>query len=102
MNDASLDRLERTTREQRIQEQAFRHRAMESTILEAAIEKWQEEREFGGDVDTKARTVTIGEFAGSDERTTYRYGFGVNGELLLWNEEEGENPPEELAVADEN
>jgi hypothetical protein len=79
-------------------EQLFQRRTLESTILEAAMDKWREENEFGGDVDTESRTVTVGDFGGAfDIRTTYRYGFDENGGLHLWNEEDGEEAPEELA-----
>lgn len=89
------------TNEHAEREQAFQRRAMESNILDAALEKWREENEFGGDVDPVARTVTVGDFGGAfDVRTTYRYGFDVNGGLHLWNEEEGEKAPEEVADSD--
>jgi hypothetical protein len=82
-------------RQQEEREQAFQRRAIGSAILDAAEERWREEREFGGDVDPVARTVTVGSF-NSDDTTTYRYGFDAEGNLLLWNEEEGEEPPAEL------
>lgn len=78
------------------EEQAFQSRAIEGTILEAAMEKWREENEFGGDVDTESRTVTVS-VCGGDFAATYRYGFDEYGGLHLWNEEDGEEAPEELA-----
>lgn len=75
-----------------------RDNALRQAIRDAAEEKWCEENEFGGDVDAVARTVTVGDFGGAfDIRTTYRYGFDAEGNLHLWNEEDGEEPPADLA-----
>lgn len=90
------------TNEQAERRQVFNQRATEDAIIEAAMEKWREENEVGGVIDNESGSVTIGTYGGDlgEPLATYRYGFGVNGELLLWSEEEGEKAPEELADDD--
>lgn len=70
--------------------------ALRRHIAELAQEKWLEEQGVGVDVDTEARTVTV-YIEDYDIHTTYRYGFDVYGGVTLWNEEEGEGTPDELA-----
>jgi hypothetical protein len=84
-----------TTSTPRDQKAKARH--LTDAILESAMSKWQEENEFGGNVDTTARTVSIGTASeGWGELATYRYEFDAFGNIHLWNEEEGEKRPEEL------
>lgn len=90
-------------RQQEERAQLLQRRTLESAIIDAAEEKWREENEFGGFIDAESGTVTIGTYGGDlgEPLATYRYGFGVNGELLLWSEEEGEEAPAELADIDD-
>lgn len=86
-------------RQQEERKQLFKRRTLECAIIDAAEEKWREENEVGGFTDKEAGTVTIGTHGGDlgEPLATYRYGFDAEGNLLLWNEEEGEEAPAELA-----
>ncbi|MCZ7634087.1 MAG: hypothetical protein M5U20_11505 [Phycisphaerales bacterium] len=98
----SLGSRHREHRQQEERKQLFQRRTLEDAIIDAAEERWREENEVGGVIDPEAGTVTIGTYGGDlgEPLATYRYGFGVNGELLLWSEEEGDEAPAELADED--
>ncbi|MBL8963813.1 MAG: hypothetical protein KF787_04345 [Phycisphaeraceae bacterium] len=74
-------------------EPVAQRRALEDAIFEAAKTRWMEAHEFGADVDTKTRTVNVGPMG---EGVDYRYGFDANGNVYVWDAENGEEAPAEV------
>jgi hypothetical protein len=70
-------------------------RMMERHIAERAVEHFIHKREMGADADLSDMSVTVTDGAGDIEET-YRFGFGPDGELHFWNEDDGEEPPADV------
>lgn len=84
------------TAEQRIQNQRVAQvMALREYVGSAALEKWNADSEWETCVDLEAGEVVVHSPV-NDIHDTYRFGFNSVGEVFLWSEEHGEQPPDEL------